>query len=1652
MTGISSSAVTVHVLDGSIQLAIAEGQAVQLDAATFYAMGELQFADGSFSAADVLALADPGIIDDPTIELDPSIDLDDITLSVVGDDLHITYTGDNSDWIDPTTLMGRRILSYLQSAGGASQQAMLSLGQGGSVLVLTNFLNAANPAQYVTQLSNGTQSIDLLAAYNMPRTQNGSAYSDSLVGGDVVDTILAGAGDDHVQAGAGDDVLTGQEGNDLLEGGTGNDAYHFRLGDGQDIVLDTSGADTIQFGEGILANALEISEINGGLEIIVRRDANGQVLDRVFIAGWINQPNNGIERLLFADGTSLDAAQISAAITGNHAPTVGAISDQSISFGENFSFGLPTSLFDDADVGDSLTIVARLSDGNALPDWLQFDSQTLSFSGVFEPTSLSPLSIIVYAIDSNGTFRSGTFNIIPAGVMVGDQQANSITGDDAANFISGLAGADTLVGAGGNDVIDGGQDNDYLSGQTGDDTLIGGGGNDTLVGGAGTNIIRIRPGDGSDVVLLSADGIQVVELAEGVLPSSISAAFSSNGDLQIRYGSDANDCITIRDAADYIAGRGNQAIDLATALQLRIGLNSVMNGLDLVALANAASADADAYFGDDTSNTFDAGDGDDYINGQGGNDQLLGQNGADQIIGGDGADVIWGHAGNDRIWGDGTNYYDTQSPGNDIIDAGDGDDSVYGGLGDDTLLGGDGNDTLIGGMTTSSGNSSGNDELNGGNGDDYLHGGDGDDRIIGGAGNDWLDGGIGRDTYVFGIGAGHDVISAVDFAYGPQDILELGAGVEPDDLRLVRTGNSLLIEIISSGDSLVITDWFSSIAYQFDEFRFANSERWNTETIAGHIWQSGDDANNTFNGSYTDENYSGLNGDDNISGNGGDDRLYGDAGNDRIDGGSGNDLLNGGLGNDVILGGDGADIISGGAGDDELIGGGGGGLSGVDVYLFNIGDGHDRITSYQNGAFNQFEELHFGVGIGSSDVSLSRQVNPVSGTDDLVFTLNATGETVSLSGFFYNPAYIGITAVRFADGVAWDYQTLLSNAFGMDVIADNLVGTDADETVGGGAGNDLLTLLGGNDVAIGGNGDDSIDGGDGYDYLYGGNGNDYVFGGAGDDTLSGDSGNDILEGGLGQDWYQFRAGDGNDVIRVVEDGASAGDVILLDRLYRSNARIYRNGNDLVIETIGSPDRVTVSGLFALSNPVNALSAVYFLDQSLSMDQIMSVLNSPTAGDDWLVGQDEEADTINALAGNDTVLGLGGADSLNGGTGDDALYGGEGNDRLYGDSTSSTSTLSGNDTLYGEGGNDFIYAGYGTDTAFGGDGDDTIYGAYTTSDTAVSGVDTLHGGAGDDKIYGNDGGDSLYGDAGIDTIVGGSGSDVIRGGDDGDFLYGDSTNTASTVAGTDTIFGDGGNDVIAGGYGNDSIDGGSGDDTLYGAYTTSDAAVSGVDTMRGGDGNDAIYGNDGNDLLFGDTGNDVIKGGSGSDQITGGTGSDTITAGTGNDTVFFGRGDGQDVVSFYDTATTRTDLLQLATGISTSDVVLSRGGVGNNDLIVQVVGTTDTVTITGYFAATANQLTGIRFTDGGVTWNRTQIQSLVDASASGQGGSSGSQVTEGSRLMTTKFLVNDLLQLTQAMASFGAESDSALMSAREQHAEPNWLTVSAVHRPESRAVL
>jgi hypothetical protein len=92
---------------------------------------------------------------------------------------------------------------------------------------------------------------------------------------------------------------------------------------------------------------------------------------------------------------------------------------------------------------------------------------------------------------------------------------------------------------------------------------------------------------------------------------------------------------------------------------------------------------------------------------------------------------------------------------------------------------------------------------------------------------------------------------------------------------------------------------------------------------------------------------------------------------------------------------------------------------------------------------------------------------------------------------------------------------------------DLLTGTAGADVIASGAGNDKITGLAGKDTVCAGGGKDRVNGGKGKDKLLGQGGKDTLKGGPGNDKLKGGKGRDVLKGGPGKD--KLKGGPGKDV-------------------------------------------------------------------------------------------------------------------------------------------------------------------------------------------------------------------------------------------------------------------------------------------------------------------------------------------------------------------------------------------------------------------------------------------------------------------------------------------------------------------------------------------
>jgi Ca2+-binding RTX toxin-like protein len=911
------------------------------------------------------------------------------------------------------------------------------------------------------------------------------------------------------------------------------------------------------------------------------------------------------------------------------------------------------------------------------------------------------------------------------------------------------------------------------------------------------------------------------------------------------------------------------------------------------------------------------------------------------IIGTADADFLQGTAFSDEIYG---------LAGDDIIEGGDGDDLLDGGEGSDLLTGGGGDDVYIVDefdtvieaegegddevRTTASayalaeyverltGLSQDGQELTGNSLDNIIAGGSGGDVLRGGMGNDRLAGGDGSDIYVFWRGEGDDRISVAPNS--GHDSLQL-LDIFMSNVTVSQSGYDLTLTFDENGGSITLLGSGSSFT-GLAEIIFADGT-WSREDLLAYSTAGAGEGPDTLTGDDNDNVIVGL---------GGDDVLDGAGGNDTLDGGDGDDILKGGAGDDVIEGGAGGDFLAGG--------------EGHDVNRFQPGFGDDVIADADGSAGGGYDRIQFLGDVLPGDVTVT-----VDGNDVLV-SIGAV-DRIRIANMLGDPAAV-IEELAFADGTVAYLPYLVPQ----EILTRT--GTEADDSLVG-------TALG--DGLYGNGGDDTLDGGAGADFIDGGSGNDLLIGGAGADNMVGGTGNDLLIGGADGDRYQYRLGDGHDVIRD-EGGPGTWDRLRIGDGYELwDTTIGRSADGLsyVLYFLGGEESITLWGA-ATGDPRYQIEIIEFYSSMLRGGMLASQALDVGNGDDVVTGTVGAFNRLRGLGGNDVVTGGDHSDWLRGDAGDDVLNGGDGDDRLDGGT--------GADSMVGGAGNDIYYVDDSGDSIVeaADEGDECVYStaaAYTLSEN----IETLTGmSVTGQLLVGNALGNQISADQGDDILEGGAGDDMLTGGGgantyrfargDGDDIVTDwdsvvdaiefgagilPENVRVTVSGQDfilTVDEDGGSVTFrnAAAY-PDSVELKFEDGTIWSYSDIVDHSLIGseeADQLTGNDrdnvllglgGDDLLTGGYGNDLLDGGAGNDVVTGDYGDDVLEGGAGNDELSGGDGADTYRFGRGDGDDSLMNWDYGNVilfEADILpgDVRVTVSGPDIVLTVAGGGSIRLV------------------------------------------------------------------------------------------------------------------------
>ena len=1482
----------------------------------------------------------------------------------------------------------------------------------------------------------------------------GHEGDDYLSGGTGDDELFGNAGNDNLNGGEGNDVLFAGLGDDTLRGGEGSDIYIYGIDDENISIRNKDSSvgrhDVLRFKADVVVNDVVVTR--EGVSLLLTIQSTGAVITIEDHFSWWNKDCH-INAIEFTDGTVWHETHINDLVLiatdgddelhGDYviASNINGLAGDDEIYGyagnDNLKGGLGNDALNGGDGDDVLnggsgddlikggegndelvggtgndalygqagddtliggyllnggegsdTYLFQLGDGRTEINNLSSDNgyDVLRFMDGIAPEDVELSRHSYHSNNLTITFKTSTDDIyikdfftgsaidaiaFSDGTVWNEEAIKEIVltptsgddyflGYDTDDNIEGLEGNDTIYGNGGNDSLDGGNGNDILKGGSGDDSLLGGIGDDDLSGGEGNDVLR--GGEGTDT-LSGNEGNDIYLYALG------------DGDLIINNKDDDSNSY---DEVKFLSGIKSSDISLSRE----------SSSLLLTVKSSGALITVNQFFSlDETGqtefaiNAFTFTDGT-VLNAESIYDQLLqGSNGDDIIYGFSGDDFIDGLSGNDHLYGD---------TGNDILKAG---------LGNDYLYGGEGNDFLYAE-----------------HGNNRLEGEDGHDVLIAGSGENILNGGRGSDTFVYTLGDGNTTIYNSEDDLGSHDVLSLKGGISADKIFLFRSSSNLTLLSLETFNLITVSSYFDSTGgYSLDYIEFDDGTQWDTETVRQLLNGTYTLGNNYYIGSNDDDVILGLTNFDSLFGEGGDDTIDAGFGLDNVSGGSGNDLIDGGAdtdilrgnsGDDYIHGGDGYDWIYGGDGNDLLSGGRGQdqlwGNAGEDTYLVSLGDGNTIIHS------DSYDSLHFQDGITTNDIELSRDYQFLNAqnlqfnyyTNDLKITLNQSGDTVTLAGFFdtlsSDKNQFDLNTIKFSDGTSWDNENIKKqlsqgsnsdddlfsvdkySSFNPSVIDyekelngfegnDRLFGGSNNETLSGGSGNDFVFALGGDDWLFGDDGNDYLFGDVGNDFIFGGLGKDKLYGGSGNDTLRGGEGTaiDILKGEHGSDTYLFALGDGNTIINNDKEGRDdfnakkidnySRDVLkFIDDIQPTDISASKINNDLVLTVNSSAEVITISNFFNSDQFV--LDAVEFADGTVWSQNTLNNMVGSSVVDLSIISGSTGSDTITGTQFDETINGYEADDVINGGFGDDFIYGGSGDDTLNGGN--------GNDVLHGGDGNDVLNGFSGNDTYLfnGGDGDTAINNYDTNSnshdvlrllnniqvsDVALSrfqddllvNINTTG-----ERITISDHFSSFFHDINVIEFSDGTRWDE---------------NQINTLVGMTN-----GKDVFSGTKIKDNIIGLGGDDILRGDV--------GDDTIFGDDGNDKIYGDLGNDYLLGGNGDDSLFGGLGNDVLNSGQGfNDFLYGGVGNDVYLFALGDGGARINNSDLSENNIDTLRFDEGILPSDISFSFSN-NNTDLLIKINSSNEVITMLSYINNLDYTLESIEFYDGTV-WGASEIE-------------------------------------------------------------------------------
>ena len=990
----------------------------------------------------------------------------------------------------------------------------------------------------------------------------GSAYADNLYGSDGINNTLYGA-----------------QGADYINGGTGSDTVNLDTGRSQIVV----------------ASLLDAAQ-NSAMAIVMSDSAQGDVyvnIENLTSSGATDQlygnaganvlTSNGImEGFKGADTlTSLNGAGL--LTSTSYATASYANAGNAYLAGE----GVTTA------AGQGVT--ASLINPSGLP------TVTGYAVGWANVDSTSGLGTVANTGDAQGdTYVGNMYKLTGSAfndILIGNTLNNTITGGAGNDLMEGLGGGDAFFGGSGSDTVSyahstayvvadlgtsglpqyaaagdaigdtfssdvenliGSIFNDTLVGNSTDNVLNGGAGNDTLDGAAHINFDTASYAFTSPIS--GTTGV-TVNLSISGAQDTVSAGRDTLLNIQALIGSSYNDTLT-GDANDNVIDGGAGGADT---------LDGGSGGIDTVAYTSATSGVTVQLNGTST-------DGDMLSN----FDNLLGSTYSDSLTGDGASNVIEGDTGDDTLGGGANNAagdtvsYSRASAGVTVSLA---------------ILAQQ--NTVAAGLDTLSNfeNLTGSayaDTLTGNTSANVISGGAGDDLLKGGGGLDSLIGGDGTDTASFA-----DASSAVAVTINGSTADGILQGIENligSGLNDTLTGDGLANVIDGGlGDDTINGGGGSDTISYFNALT----------SVSVDLSGTGKNAH----GAYGDDTLTAI---ENIIGSKTDDTLTGDGNANVIEGGTGNDVMDGlGSSNDT------ASYSTSGAGVAVSLA-----ISGAQN---TIGAGNDTLSHFENLTGSAYDDTLTGnadanaLDGGSGNDLLSGDTGNdalTGGAGDDTLSGGAGADVLDggsgIDTVSYASSALGVTAnlsLTTAQGGAGDaFGDTYSNI-------ENIIGSDANDTLTGTTGNNVMT---------GGAGNDTIRGGNGNDVIYANQGSDSAYGEANNDTFHVSINNmpTLIDGGA-RDAGSVNNHGGN--VMVLQDLVNGGSYNMTDmaslnsRLVNIDTLNINDGKSTAL-TISSQDirnmvdNNNASQLFVEANSGDTLAISLAAGESVAKSSVTSAAN------------------------------------------------------------------------------------------------------------------------------------------------------------------------------------------------------------------------------------------------------------------------------------------------------------------------------------------------------------------------------------------------------------------------------------------------------------